>query len=194
MFTLTADHCIAAFAILCLVGVIILGAPEVLREIRAHQMRKMFKKNINLWFPTPLLCRNAERGVTAICNYANFQRVADAQFASAGSDPLQSARPIEVWTPNTFTFAENEQILRPIHTGTKEGLEKILAELVVKVTSRTIAEWEKIGVKSQLRDKIVVDDKRLFVPFAGHTPQIERQLQTFRKRYPEELRETLGLS
>lgn len=170
----------------------------IIKEVVSYNHRKkicrMFKENIDRWFPEPLLCINTETEVMAVCKYKAFKKLVDAQFASARLDAGQSACKIEVWEPDTFTFANNEEVLRPIHTGTKADFEKIIAELVLKITLTTPKEWEELGMGAELKKRIVVNDRRLFVPFTGTTPQINRQLRTFRKRTLGELRETLGLN
>ncbi|MES3004803.1 MAG: hypothetical protein V4690_01670 [Patescibacteria group bacterium] len=101
--------------------------------------------------------------VTAVCR-GDSARQAEATHAKL----LESGK-INVWDKvvlnpiPTLTFAGSKEAYRPVHTGTKEDLDRILEDLIFEITGYKKSDTL---VYPDLLKTIFVPDGRLYVPYS----------------------------
>lgn len=114
---------------------------------------------------------NTDADVTAVALKSEFQPcleryIEDVDFAADGSKAHKPWDKVVCWVTSTYTFASSTETQRPVHTGTRDDLEriaKLYIEHVTGVHPRDLSE----GELSEVMAIIVRKDPRLFVPYSG---------------------------
>lgn len=141
----------------------------------------------------PLLVYNEHKGVLAICRYVDFQ----SALASRKAVPVNLQKeenlqalfaPVRVEINPTFTFTRNEFRI-PLHTGDLGDVERIKKTLIREVTGFRKDQL----MSSDLIRHLLIEDKRLVVPFVGIKEVIDahRQIAVFGGKTVEDAIRTL---
>lgn len=132
---------------------------------------------------------NVSNDIIAVCTESSFQ-AGVAQHAQQVKEGKQNLWDKVVCTAKpTFTFAGSEQTLRPIHTGLRDDLEKMMDQIVVKI----VGAGERYTLDQHDFEKvlkaILIKDSRLFVPYSGVVPSAVEQFKIYGSTTLEEARQ-----
>lgn len=151
-------------------------------------VRKRAIKRLLKIFIKPVFRGNSQSNVVALCSNTAFITRLTSRMSQIQVGTPESAQEVKIWIADTYTFPLHEDYQRVMHTGTKRELEIILARVVLKYTGQPIEYWKARGCDTKLLEDILVrKDRRLFVPFAGDTPNLDKQLMMYKKLTVEDL-------
>ncbi|MCX6703638.1 MAG: hypothetical protein NTV02_03045 [Candidatus Zambryskibacteria bacterium] len=152
------------------------------RVYKPYVRKKAIQRLLKI-FVEPVFRGNSQSNVLALCSNRAFTIGLANRMSLIQVGTPESAQEVKIWIADTYTFFLQEDQRRVMHTGTKRELEIILARVVLKYTGQPIQYWKARGCDVRLLEDIIMKkDRRLFVPFAGDTPYLEKQLRVYNKR------------
>jgi len=145
---------------------------------RGMAKNKRGKKMLQLVEPfRDSLCVNSCEKIVAICTGTEFRQALKDYQDEIESGDRGKLDKVVLKIQSTFTFAENEGVRRPIHTGLRSDLEKIIGRFIFDIT-RMHKNDVSDSVYEQALQIIACRDKRLFVPYAVDA-KIEEQYEFY---------------
>ena len=155
---------------------IVIAMIEYVRSYKVDKAKKMILAH------GPFLVFNVIRGVMAVCRYSDMQKALrdwEESFEKEKDEEKKkelSVKKIVVEVFPTFTFTADLHRLKA-HTGSDQDFERLLEHLVHYNTGRSLNSLVDHPVDSGFRSSVIVEDKRLFVPFSSFWDKAERDRQ-----------------
>ena len=130
--------------------------------------------------------RNVDQDIVAVCTKRSFNNALIEHHELVKHYKAKLWDKVICYAYPTFTFAGSEQTLRPIHTGLRADLEKMI-EGVMRGIYGGIKREEVSGEDyDEAASIIFVKDTRLFVPYSGFVSDPEKHFARFGETNLEE--------
>ncbi len=129
---------------------------------------------------SPRLCYNKINDVVAVCTAYSRHQALDDHMQKIKNGEYNDWDKVVLYARPIFTFACSEQAQRPIHTGRIQDFEKIIDEIIHKVTGSKRKDLTD-GERQDIVRTILVRDSRIFVPYSGNSVGGDKQLALFGK-------------
>lgn len=144
----------------------------VWRPVRRRGEEMVRRAKFYVQIHGPLAVQNkAKKGVTAVARYDKFNaRLLEVLRRAAGArntEPM--CQRVFVDVVPTFTFADNEAVHFPAHTGLKRDIDDLMSWIVAKITDIGKAEVDKRSYEEAVLI-LAVRDQRLLIPFEYEEP------------------------
>lgn len=166
--------------ILIVILVVVVGGWKLITKIA----KKRAIERLRRLFPRPVFVENTHARVRGVCLATEFEERYMATIKTARLNPRESAKPVRVWVPRTFTFYSSNSQQRIMHVGHLKVLYSGMTELVSKITGGYDINIDFDKKEQQEIEKILFcRDGRLYVPFAGFE-DFDQQIDMYKKVGP----------
>lgn len=185
----------AQILLLILVAIIVILALEKIISIVSFMkavFRRRGSKMVKLAKSSSLRFRfNLQGDIVAVCTEKAFEEALVEHANKVEQGEVKQWSRVICFAKPTFTFAGNEEIRRPIHTGDRNDLDTIVMNIVERVTGIKKKDVDPRDYDSAFRS-IFIRDRRLFVPYNNiNVKTMEEQFAFYGKTTIDQARQHL---
>lgn len=160
----------------CVVLLASIGLAKVIEEAkmdtRGAEIVEFAQKKGSIW------CQNKHEGILALCLASDFKKELNLIHEKIAKNQRQPWERMILLVKPTYTFWAKQEKENLIQVGGQKNFDALCCELVEIATGKKKSDVDKYSFE-KAKKLLILEEPRLFVPFAANNPTREEQKKFF---------------